>query len=295
MKTIKHTVDIAASPEEVFDALTHRSGLAGWWTVTVEKAPREVGGTVRFRFGATFNPDMEITALEAPTHLSWRCVGGHEPWQDNTFDFRVENRDSGCALFFTQVYARELSDEAYGRYAFNWAYYLESLRRLVETGRGTPYGGETAEDRKAVVERFVEEYKNQHNIDIVDELVHKECKIHIPLPGLPQGREGMRVNGRLVTDAFPDVHVKREFLLADGDVVFERALARATHQGELMGIPPDGTPVSWTELHAYRVEDGLITEVWSEPDLLGIMGQLGVVELPGGERLEGTSTARGAS
>ncbi len=28
---------------------------------------------------------MEITALERPTKLEWRCVGGHEPWQDNTF------------------------------------------------------------------------------------------------------------------------------------------------------------------------------------------------------------------
>jgi hypothetical protein len=47
-----------------------------------------------------------------------------------------------------------------------------------------------------VVRRFVEEYKNLHNVDIVDELVHEDCKIHIPIPGLPQGREGMRVNGR---------------------------------------------------------------------------------------------------
>lgn len=280
MKTILHAVDIAGSAEDIYDALTSQSGLSGWWTTRVTAAP-DVGAVIHFRFGATFNPEMRITALERPRRVTWECIGGHGPWQDNTFEFRVERRDSGCVLRFAQVYSIELGDEEYGRYNFNWGYYLESLRRLVETGRGTPYNRESEEDRKAVVARFVEEYKNRHNIDVVDELVHAECKVHIPLPGLPDGREGMRLNGRLVTSAFPDVRVEREFMLADDDIVFERAVAEATHRGELMGIEPKGTPVSWTELHAYRVRDGLITEVWSEPDLLGVMAQLGVVELPG--------------
>ncbi|NIP57086.1 MAG: hypothetical protein GWM92_03060 [Gemmatimonadetes bacterium] len=193
----------------------------------------------------------------------------------------VEAADAGSVLTFTQVYARELGDEAYGRYNFNWGYYLESVRRLVETGRGRPYNAPTGEDRKAVVERFVEEYKNRQNPDVVDELVHEDCRVHIPLPGLPDGREGMRVNGRLMCGAFPDVRVEREFFVVDGEIVVERALAEATHGGGLMGIEPTGEPVTWTELHAYRVEDGLITEVWSEADFMGVMVQIGAVEMPG--------------
>ena len=34
---------------------------------------------------------------------------------------------------------RELSDDAYGTYNFNWGYYLESLRLLGETGTGKPF------------------------------------------------------------------------------------------------------------------------------------------------------------
>lgn len=139
MKKILHTVDIDASPEEVYDAISTRSGLSGWWTTTVE-AEEEVGGIIDFTFGATFNPDMEITALESPKQVAWKCVGGHEPWQDNTFRFEIEPRGGGSILFFTQVYAQELSDEEYGRYNFNWGYYLESLRRLVQTGEGRPFG-----------------------------------------------------------------------------------------------------------------------------------------------------------
>lgn len=280
MKTILHTVDIKTTPIHVFQALTTESGLSGWWTTKV-KADVRLGGVVDFTFGQTFNPDMEITALEKPRLVAWKCVGGHAPWSDNTFRFVIEPREEGCALFFHQEYARELSEEEYGRYNFNWGYYLDSLRLLVETGRGKPYLAPTPTQKKAVVERFVEEYKNRHNPGIVDELVAKDCKVHIPLPGLPQGREGLRLNGQLMCGAFPDVRVEREFFLVDGDIVVERAKADATHKGELMGMSPTGKKVTWTELHAYRVEEGQITEIWSEADFMGVMVQLGAVKMPG--------------
>jgi predicted ester cyclase/uncharacterized protein YndB with AHSA1/START domain len=281
MKTILHTVDIEASPPgNVYRALTTREGLSGWWTTRVS-ADEEVGGIVDFAFSETFNPDMEITALEPPHHVAWRCVGGHEPWHDNTFDFRIEARGDGSILFFRQTYAKELDEENYGRYNFNWGYYLESLRLLVEKGRGKPYNAPTVEDRKAIVERFVEEYKNRQNPDIVDELVAEDCRHQIPLPGLPAGREGLRANGRLMCGAFPDVHVEREFFVGEGDIVVERAHATATHRGELLGAPPTDRPVTWTELHAYRVEDGLITEVWSEADFVGVLAQIGAIDAPG--------------
>ncbi len=280
MKTILHTVDIQVTPAQVFQALTTEQGLAGWWTTKV-KADVRVGGMIDFTFGQTFNPDMEVTALEKPKLVAWKCVGGHAPWSDNTFRFEIEPRREGCVLFFRQEYARELSDEEYGRYNFNWGYYLDSLRLLVETGRGKPYLAPTPTQKKAVVERFVEEYKNRQNPNIVDELVAKDCEVHIPLPGLPPGREGMRINGQMMCGAFPDVRVEREFFLVDGDIVVERAKAAATHKGELMGMLPTGKKVTWTELHAYRVKEGQITEVWSEADFMGVMVQLGAVQMPG--------------
>ncbi|HXV60706.1 MAG TPA: ester cyclase [Vicinamibacteria bacterium] len=138
------------------------------------------------------------------------------------------------------------------------------------------------ERKVSVVRRFVEEYKNNQNPDVVDELVANDCAVHIPLPGLPQGREGMRKNGRLVCSAFPDVHVTGEFLLTEGDIVIERANAVATHKGELLGTPPTGKRVTWTELHAYRVKGDQITEVWSEADFVGMLAQIGAVKPPAG-------------
>ena len=41
--------------------------------------------------------------------------------------------------------------------------------------------------------------------------------------------------------------------------------------------PASGNAVSWTELHAYRVEDGQITEIWSEADFGGILTRIGAL------------------
>ena len=133
---------------------------------------------------------------------------------------------------------------------------------------------------KSVVDAFVEEYKNQHNWDCVDTYIAKDCKLHLPLPGLPPGREGMRANGKMMCTAFPDVHVTREFAIVEDGIVVERAHAKATHQAPLMGVPATNKPVSWTELHAYRVEGEMITEIWTEADFLGVMVRIGAVDVP---------------
>lgn len=147
MKTILHTVDVNSSPEKVHEALATERGLANWWSRHV-RADIRVGGLVEFKFIPVFNPVMQITALEKPRLVAWKCVGGHEPWTDNTFQFTLGTRDAGTILFFRHEYAVELSDEEYGRYNFNWGYYLNSLKKLCETASGTPFDPEAPKNRE---------------------------------------------------------------------------------------------------------------------------------------------------
>jgi len=59
--------------------------------------------------------------------------------RSNTFRFELAGQTGGTTVRFWQDYARELSDDAYGSYNFNWGYYLESLRLYCETGAGKPF------------------------------------------------------------------------------------------------------------------------------------------------------------
>ena len=136
------------------------------------------------------------------------------------------------------------------------------------------------EDQKKVVTRFVEEFKNNGNHDIVDELLTADFVHHLTDPRLPPGRDALKLLGQSIVAGFPDVNVTVEDLLVDGDKVIERTTARATHTGEFNGIPATGRQVMWTEIHIYRLEDGKIAELWSEIDLLGLLVQLGAVPGP---------------
>lgn len=138
MKPIIHVVDVNAPKEKVYTALTTQKGLAGWWT-TIVKAEERVGGVIEFTFNSEFGPRMKITQLQPPTLVVWECVGGHDPWIRNTFRFEIVAQNPGSRLRFRQDYSRELSDDQYGIYNFNWGYYRESLRLDRETGTGKPF------------------------------------------------------------------------------------------------------------------------------------------------------------
>jgi Activator of Hsp90 ATPase homolog 1-like protein len=140
MKTILHALHIHAQPSAPYAALTTAEGLAGWWSTRVSVEPGEKG-LIRFTFAGDFNPVMRQDRAAKDREVRWTCVDGHANWQDNTFSFRIEPRKSECVLLFTQEYAQELDDETYGTYNFNWGYYLNSLKRLCETGTGTPFTG----------------------------------------------------------------------------------------------------------------------------------------------------------
>ncbi|MGW0466931.1 ester cyclase [Streptomyces sp. NPDC003027] len=68
--------------------------------------------------------------------------------------------------------------------------------------------------------------------------------------------------------------------IAEGDRVCTRWTWNATHTGDFMGIEATGKEVSMsgTVVHRFR-EDGKIVEGWWQYDLLGLMGQLGAVEV----------------
>ena len=154
------------------------------------------------------------------------------------------------------------------------------LVALIACGGSGSSLSDEEQDNKEIVARFIEEFKNKANHDIVDELLTTDFVHHLADPRLPPGRDAIKLLGQSIVAGFPDVHATVEELLADGDFVVERTTARATNTGEFNGIPATGKQVAWTEIHIYRLKDGKIAEQWSEIDLLGLLTQLGAVPAP---------------
>lgn len=140
----------------------------------------------------------------------------------------------------------------------------------------------SAEQNKALVRRLMEEVFNGGNISIVDESVALDFVDHEELPpGIPPGREALKQIPAIFHSAFPDFKVTIDDLIAEGDKVVVRSTWSGTHQGEFLGIPPTGQPVSFGVIDIIRIADGKFVEHWGQMDNMGMMQQLGVVPAPG--------------
>jgi predicted ester cyclase len=139
-----------------------------------------------------------------------------------------------------------------------------------------------SEENKAVVQRFNEligEFFCTGDADALDEVLAPDFVYH--QPGTPPDLESFKQFLPMFRAVFPDMSYTVEEMIAEGDKVVDRLTWQATHQGELMGISPTDNKVTVTEMHVSRIANGKIVERWGQPDMLGLMQQLGAIPTPG--------------
>ena len=140
----------------------------------------------------------------------------------------------------------------------------------------------SAEENKAIVRRFYEEFFNKGNLRIVDELHTPDYQHHDPdAPDPGGGAEGYIRRNAVFLKAFPDRQLTIEDQVAEGDKVATRITMRATQTGDLPGIRATGRPVTVVSVHICRIWDGRIAEEWELFDALGMLRQLGAYTPPG--------------
>lgn len=137
----------------------------------------------------------------------------------------------------------------------------------------------SAEENKALVRRFVEEFWNEGNTATADELMAVNAAIHMPTGELVN-LDGLKGFAGTWRDAFPDWHSTVEELIAEEDRVAERWTGRGTHRGELQGISPTGKPVEVPGSVFYRIVGGKIVEFRGQLDMMNLMQQIGAVGTP---------------
>ena len=137
------------------------------------------------------------------------------------------------------------------------------------------------EENVRLARRVPEEVATERRTELIDDLYAEDAVEHGPT-GDEEGREAIREGLEAFFDAFPDLTATVEDVVAEGDTVAMRVTLRGTHDGEFMGIEPTGASVEVPNAVFTRVEDGRIAERWVQPDMLGLMRQLGVVEPPTG-------------
>ncbi|KAB1192336.1 ester cyclase [Haloferax sp. MBLA0076] len=141
----------------------------------------------------------------------------------------------------------------------------------------TPTPGTDANAQLA--RRYPEDIATQGNIDLVDEICTDDVVDHSPLGEL-RGRDELKGQISMLREAFGDFSATVEDVVTEGDVVAMRVTLRGMHRGEFMGHEATGNTFEVGNMVFTRIEDGLIAERWVQPDMLGMLTQLGIVELP---------------
>ena len=146
------------------------------------------------------------------------------------------------------------------------------------------------EENKAVIRRWIEAF-NERNLEAEADLLAPGYVAHVPAaPGPLEGLEAWRQFTGPFVEAFPDLRLTVEDIMAEGDMVAARVAFDGTHRGEFQGIPPTGKEVAFTSIEVNRVVDGKGEEHWVEIDLLGLMQQLGAIPEPGHSSEEASPT-----
>ena len=141
-------------------------------------------------------------------------------------------------------------------------------------------GMDTIQQNKNAVTAFIDALFTKGDLGAVDEYLSEDFVNHDPPLDVTADREGMRTAGAMFRAAFPDWLSDTGILVGEGDLVVEHFTASGTQQGELFGVPASGRTVTLPGINIWRLRDGRIVERWGRLDELGMLRQLGLVNLP---------------
>jgi uncharacterized protein YndB with AHSA1/START domain len=142
MHDIMHLVKIHASSGRVYQAIATADGLRQWWTrdAAVEAKVGAVG-EVGF-YGRRFVAKITVEELIPTTRVRWKVTNSAWEGTDIEFKLKADGNDTGL-LFVHRGFPH--ADDGYASATTRWGFYLLSLKRYLETGKGAP----NPDDREA--------------------------------------------------------------------------------------------------------------------------------------------------
>lgn len=137
----------------------------------------------------------------------------------------------------------------------------------------------STQENKMLVREFITA-QHQGDLGRLEQLMGTDFRLYLPGSPEPMNRQTTKQFFAMFHAAFPDSAPTIEDQVAEGELVVTRVAVRGTHRGEFQGIPATGKHVTIVGIGIHRIADGRIVEHWPQPDLLGLLQQLGVVAAP---------------
>lgn len=131
-------VEIKTTPEKLYEALTTQKGLAGWYTPEA-KAEQKEGSTIELAFPPLTTLEFRVEELKENDHVLWSGIQVPSDWKKAQIRFDIIPDENMVMLQFTQSGLPPAYDSL-SSFAYLWGQYLRSIKMLLETGEGEPFG-----------------------------------------------------------------------------------------------------------------------------------------------------------
>src|SRR5215467_13226109 len=129
---ILHSIDIEATPQQLYAALTTREGLAGWYTPQ-PKCEAKIGGLIELGFGNLTTLGFRIDELEPHRRITWSCVEAPPEWIGTYVRFDMTPNEDTTKLRFSHT-GLPPGYEHFPTFNYLWGQYVRSLKLFAETG-----------------------------------------------------------------------------------------------------------------------------------------------------------------
>jgi uncharacterized protein YndB with AHSA1/START domain len=136
MAKTSHKISINAPKSSVFNALSTKDGLKGWYTAQVEGEVGE-GETVVLGFKDEVPFHWRFVELASPTRIRWECVEGRGAAAGTRVDFRLYDRDRRTNVECEHDGFSE-TDKALRSCNTLWGILMGGLRDYAETAKFAP-------------------------------------------------------------------------------------------------------------------------------------------------------------
>lgn len=145
---------------------------------------------------------------------------------------------------------------------------------------------ESEPKNKALIRRWFEEVWNEGREQVIHEL-RSPNTVAMGLAeggGESRGNEPFRTFYSNMRQALPDLRIRIEDIIGEGDKVAVRITAEGTHLGDGFGVGASGRRVTFGGIIITRFADGKIVESWNNLDQLGLLTQIGALPQSGRDR-----------
>ena len=135
-------------------------------------------------------------------------------------------------------------------------------------------------ENKELIQRWFQDVWNSGRPEAIDEMFAADGIAH----GLSddgetpmRGPADFKLFHSKFKEAFPDLVIAVDDMIAEGDKVAARCSVKGKHAGDSLGFAATQAPVDFEGITIVRIKDGQIVEAWNHFDFMKMHRQLGTI------------------